>query len=434
MTDHLQSGPQPFEEQPLGQWHPSDAHPDADQLSAFAENALPAPEREATLLHLAECAHCRNVVALATDAAFETAAAEPASVPQSDPEPDVPARGWRFAGWRLLWPAGGRLATAAMGLAVVAAGLLTVELRVHRQPSSSHNASTVSVPPAAQTAAVEAPPPPPSAAPLRKPEAPEPAAAPLAKQKTTLTEAPPPDPMTAPKLAYSAKPQLPSAAGSVPSAASSAAAASLANGPVRSTAAPAPLAAVSPQITAAPQVAAASPAPKPLPAIASAAPVPQVRRQDLPGGALPASPAVNGGSASLQQAAPAPASPPAVAAPAAQPATGSVPQSAEALPRAAEGKIARQASPLPSRLRIVSVVSQGSRTLAVDTAGKLFLSLDAGQHWAAVQATWQGSVTSVGPIQTTDAKALRTPTASMFELHTSAGERWTSRDGVAWRR
>jgi Putative zinc-finger len=41
------------------------AHPDADLLAAFAEQALPARERDQVLAHLAKCADCREVSALA---------------------------------------------------------------------------------------------------------------------------------------------------------------------------------------------------------------------------------------------------------------------------------------------------------------------------------------------------------------------------------
>ena len=40
-------------------------HPDADQLTAFVEQGLGAPEREKVLSHLSACANCREVVALA---------------------------------------------------------------------------------------------------------------------------------------------------------------------------------------------------------------------------------------------------------------------------------------------------------------------------------------------------------------------------------
>src|SRR5260370_22553737 len=48
---------------------PEQAHPDADLLSAFAEQALSAAERDGVLQHLALCGDCREVVALALPAA-----------------------------------------------------------------------------------------------------------------------------------------------------------------------------------------------------------------------------------------------------------------------------------------------------------------------------------------------------------------------------
>ena len=40
-------------------------HPDANVLAAFSEQSLPLSEREPVLAHLARCADCREVVALA---------------------------------------------------------------------------------------------------------------------------------------------------------------------------------------------------------------------------------------------------------------------------------------------------------------------------------------------------------------------------------
>lgn len=48
--------------------HPG-LHPDADVLNAFLEGALPEHERAACLIHLADCAQCREVVFLARKAA-----------------------------------------------------------------------------------------------------------------------------------------------------------------------------------------------------------------------------------------------------------------------------------------------------------------------------------------------------------------------------
>lgn len=47
-------------------------HPDAEVLSAFAENALPASERETVLQHLSTCADCRETTFLAVPVAAES--------------------------------------------------------------------------------------------------------------------------------------------------------------------------------------------------------------------------------------------------------------------------------------------------------------------------------------------------------------------------
>jgi hypothetical protein len=74
----------------------SGQHPDADQLSAFIERALPAHEQEETLAHLAICPHCRSIVAL--------------SMPAADPLPLEPARRPWLSGWMMVWPVGAALA------------------------------------------------------------------------------------------------------------------------------------------------------------------------------------------------------------------------------------------------------------------------------------------------------------------------------------
>lgn len=50
------------------------AHPDADVLTAYAEQSLGLAEREQVMVHLAACAECRDVVALASPAAVVEAA------------------------------------------------------------------------------------------------------------------------------------------------------------------------------------------------------------------------------------------------------------------------------------------------------------------------------------------------------------------------
>jgi hypothetical protein len=64
-------------------------HPDADQLNAFVERALPAHEQQQTLAHLALCPHCRQIVALSLAPGDES--------PIPPPEP-VRHRWWAWAG------------------------------------------------------------------------------------------------------------------------------------------------------------------------------------------------------------------------------------------------------------------------------------------------------------------------------------------------
>src|SRR5258708_2983752 len=83
-------------------FHPG--HPDADQLSAFAEHSLPDHERLETLAHLAECADCRQIVFLAQQA---QEAQNP--LPQA-----LTVRSSWLRNWRILWPVGAALTGALL--------------------------------------------------------------------------------------------------------------------------------------------------------------------------------------------------------------------------------------------------------------------------------------------------------------------------------
>jgi hypothetical protein len=80
----------------------AESHPDADLLTAFAEHSLTGAEHASVIDHLARCADCRNVVALALPAT-ETVA--------------LPAASGARLGW-LSWP--------VLRWGVVAAGVLAV--------------------------------------------------------------------------------------------------------------------------------------------------------------------------------------------------------------------------------------------------------------------------------------------------------------------
>ena len=89
----------------------TDPHPEADVLTAFAEQSLAQPERELVLGHIARCAECRQILELSLPA-FESA-----SVTTLSPT----KMGW------LRWPAlRWGLATAAV-LALVSVGVLQYE-------------------------------------------------------------------------------------------------------------------------------------------------------------------------------------------------------------------------------------------------------------------------------------------------------------------
>jgi hypothetical protein len=132
----------------------SGQHPDADQLSAFMEQALPAHERGDVLAHLALCSDCRATVALALP---------PAAVPQR-PVAETARRAW-FSFWFSSWPSSwivfvpAAVAVAALALFIVyinrpAKNRLAgpVQMAVSQppaniQPSAQATASVVAAPP-----------------------------------------------------------------------------------------------------------------------------------------------------------------------------------------------------------------------------------------------------------------------------------------------
>jgi Carboxypeptidase regulatory-like domain/Putative zinc-finger len=93
------SEPLQFEHHP----DPFGYHLDADQISAFVEQALPAHERDAVLGHLAVCSECRAIVALSLPEV--EAPVQPLSVPARKP--------W-WLSWTLAFPVAGALAAAAL--------------------------------------------------------------------------------------------------------------------------------------------------------------------------------------------------------------------------------------------------------------------------------------------------------------------------------
>jgi hypothetical protein len=90
-------------------------------------------------------------------------------------------------------------------------------------------------------------------------------------------------------------------------------------------------------------------------------------------------------------------------------------------------------SELPSGLPAISSVAAMSRILAIDPAGSVFLSEDAGIHWKSVEKQWEGRAIAVRVQEkpSVDGGAARS-TPAVFEILNDRGEVWVSTDGRNW--
>ena len=93
-----------------------------------------------------------------------------------------------------------------------------------------------------------------------------------------------------------------------------------------------------------------------------------------------------------------------------------------------------------AELPIVSSVSLHKRVPLLDRAGSLFLSRNAGKKWKKVDPQWTGKAVRIdliaterdeanGKSEASGAKSAR----SVFQLTTDSGTQWTSQDGTHWR-
>ena len=106
---------------------PDADHLDADELSAYAENALPAAARARYTMHLAECVRCRELVVQLSSAAGVVVATDTAKVAKPS--------AWRTFLAGLFAPMVLRYAAPALGLIVVAAIGFVVLRREQRSES-----------------------------------------------------------------------------------------------------------------------------------------------------------------------------------------------------------------------------------------------------------------------------------------------------------
>lgn len=121
---------------------PAGDHLDADELSSYAENALPAAARARYTEHLAECSRCREFVVQLSSAAGVVVAEEPSRV--------AAASGLRKFLASLFTPMVLRYAVPALGLVVVA----VIGLTVFRRGQVSSSPEMVATSPQADAPAV----------------------------------------------------------------------------------------------------------------------------------------------------------------------------------------------------------------------------------------------------------------------------------------
>jgi hypothetical protein len=123
--------------------------------------------------------------------------------------------------------------------------------------------------------------------------------------------------------------------------------------------------------------------------------------------------------------------------PSGTPATASdiapVPMSSQSL-ALSSAKLAKKAKfTLPSELSVLSQATAAKTIIAIDTAGSLFLSEDEGKHWQPVNARWAGRAVLVRtrPAEAVTESRLRQHVAQ-FELTTDKLQTWASEDGKTW--
>ena len=392
-------------------------HPDAESLNAFAEQALPERERGEIVAHLAKCGRCREVVFLAQEAAVEAepeyglavaAAAAPAfaAAPASEAAPQ--RESW-FKSWRVAWVPIGALAvglSAAYLVHVRHEEIAVEQARVARE-AAAHNVEMAATVPASPMSGKAVPPATETVPPGQKKLKPElpgiaakemtPVAAPLPLSESRA--------MVASSSAYAGRraeefgagvPAMDVAAGSKPE--------------------PVPAAKRKEQESAgdalqargmgtdkSPQVGAVEQGKKDefQGVVAAAAPMAQVEANS----AYSASAEVSGRTISGQ----------------------SRKIGASALYKA-------KTAPLPSGMIPVSRETTQGRTVAVDAAGGVFLSEDAGGHWGSVAKQWGGRAVSVR-LQAKVGSSAGTAdvVAGGFEIVNDQGRVWVSTDGRVWK-
>jgi hypothetical protein len=413
-------------------------HPDADQLNAFVENALPIHERQQTLAHLSTCADCRGIVYLSQQSDLGVF---PAS-------PSIPARKPWFSSWKLAWPMAAALAC------VVVFTVHLRETRINDNKTVITTTATIQKMPSTLPAPTK-----PSAPLLPLSDQPKPVP-PRASRNTTVNAS-----ATAPGAVTEAN--TPSLDGTLRS--QSVTALSL-QGRNTTFLPPAGPLSTSGSIHGT----AFSPA------YASGGPVTKVIAGPIGGAAVQASPAnTDAVDRPLQKAAsveapqgnqidfsakralsqkhqPA-ASPLSATSPVAVVGSSQIFSAIGAMTAidattSDQSPIEKRLLALPSHLPVLSIVSNARETIAIDISGTLFLSKDRGVSWQVVPAQWIGRglklrlAPSSSQTVAKDTEGSPAPPGAMinggpmtqthpstFELTIDTGAIWTSIDGQTWK-
>ena len=420
-------------------------HPDADQLSAFAEHALPPHEQQQLLAHIADCSDCRALVFLAQEAVPAAALSQAAATHK-------PLFGWNLLrGWTLAFPAAAALAA-----------LVFVTLHLRNSATEDRKAAV------ANSAKLEqAPAPIPATPPPAQPASPKPT--PTESPEKSATNAPihldAAKSTAAASFHGSAGPQPPRAyaagLGGAPAPSTELKTATVSRqssaGMTRSYGF---AAATSPPVAAPIGGAIAGPLPQPT-ALATDALADQAAANNAPTPARPAPSAAILHSLNQQYSAAPPLQPAKPAATAALPApaadtvsvsSASAQLETESAPSAGlissasfgslqanKARLAKKTQPeLPSHRPVLATAASARQQLALDTAGSLFRSQDAGVTWQPVPVQWTGHAVKIAltssPNPPATAAAKSSPAQPpIFQLTNDAGQLWTSPDGQSWK-
>jgi hypothetical protein len=386
----------------------SGMHPDAESLTAFAEQLLPVAERDHILAHMATCGRCREVVFLAQHAASQD---QPVPSAASPPAPRKQLASW-LNSWRWMWIP----ATAFAGLI----GVAVVQHFRHAAPEAQMTAklSHSDSPPNSEIS---------KSAPADTHQEIQPKAEfkrvqpakPSQVRDDALSRADKGEARQLDEKKSVERNEITAGTATAPNVVSPGLSGGSAHGTVaaktKSSPYDGPAAANQFQQNALqePQDIAADAANKP--AMANAAPASASQTAVVQAERMQLAPK------------PAPAAPPQVSS--IRPSN----QKYDVLSGTVSELGKAQKITLPSGLAAISLASGAGRSIALDTAGAMFLSEDGGNQWQPIRTQWTGRAEHVRTRSNeTQNGASPTAPAARFELMNDKLQTWISSDGKTW--